>query len=397
MQALGIQKHVPLSQPVMQVVGDRAQGTRFKRLAAVTVACASMLGLAGCRQDMHNQPKFYPQRGTSFYADGRSARPQVQGTIARGQEDAGSYFRTGMVNGAEGDGLPVPLTAELIERGQERYNVYCTACHSRAGNGRGMIVMRGFMPAGNFHTERLRSAPLGHFYSVITNGYGAMPDYAAQIEPADRWAIAAYVRALQLSQHATTADAGSAKIEKMEDVEAHEGFAAAFIKDWDLPATAGQVRGAAATSPAAPLTAPMPPAAVDAAKPAPVSAVNPKTAPLASALPAGAKPTVTTAAAAKTEASATAPSAAAPHAAAGDVANGQKLYMANCSVCHQPNRAGMAPMIPSLVGIVARVGAAHIHSQVANGASTGPVKMPAFPQLSTANVDDIIAFLAASK
>jgi mono/diheme cytochrome c family protein len=395
MQVLGIKKQALLSQPELQACGDRAQRMSFQRFAAAAIACASMLGLAGCRQDMHNQPKFYPQRGTSFYADGRSVRPQVLGTVARGQEDEGSYFRTGMLNGAEGDGLPVPLTQELIARGQERYNVYCTACHSRTGNGRGMIVMRGFMPAANFHTERLRSAPLGHLYSVIANGYGAMPDYSGQIEPADRWAIVAYVRALQLSQHATTADAGGVKIEKMEEVEAHEGFAADFIKDWELPATAGQIKG---TAPAAsPLPAPMPAPAAAAAKPAQLSEVNPKTAPLASALPVGAKPTVTTAAVAKREASATAPSAAAPHAAAGDVANGQKLYMANCSVCHQPNRAGMAPMIPSLVGIVARVGAAHIHTQVANGAQTGPVKMPAFPQLSSANVDDIIAFLAASK
>ena len=379
----------------MQATRNRQQGTAFQRLAAATIACAAVLGLAGCRQDMHNQPKFYPQRGTDFYADGRSVRPQVQGTIARGQEDAGSYFRTGMVNGAEGDGLPLPLTPELIARGQERYNIYCTACHSRAGNGRGMIVMRGFFPAGNFHTERLRSAPLGHFFNVVTNGYGAMPDYAAQIEPADRWAIAAYVRALQLSQHATAADAGGAKIEKMEDVEAHEGFAAGFLKDWDLPATAGQIQRSAPSNTVLP--EPMPAPAVEAAKPAQVSEANPKAAPLASALPAGAKPTAATAAAAKTEATASAPSAAAPHAAAGDVANGQKLYMANCSVCHQPNRAGMAPMIPSLVGIVARVGAAHVHAQVTNGAQTGPVKMPAFPQLSTENVDDIVAFLAASK
>ncbi|AFL86636.1 cytochrome c, mono- and diheme variants family [Terriglobus roseus DSM 18391] len=395
MQALGIKKQARLSQPEVQATGNRAKGTGFQRIAAATIACASMLGLAGCRQDMHNQPKFYPQRGTSFYADGRSARPQVLGTIARGQEDSGSYFRTGMVNGAEGDGLPVPLNADLIARGQERYNIYCTSCHSRTGNGRGMIVMRGFMAAGNFHTERLRSAPLGHFYNVITNGYGAMPDYSGQIEPADRWAIAAYVRALQLSQHATTADAGGAKVEKMEDVEAKEGFAPDFLKDWELPATSGQIKSSAPA--AAPLPAPMPAPAAEAAKPAQVSQANPKTAPLASALPAGAKPTVATVAVAKTEARASAPSAVAPHAAAGDVANGQKLYMANCSVCHQPNRAGMAPMIPSLVGIVARVGAAHIHAQVANGAQTGPVKMPAFPRLSTANVDDIIAFLAASK
>src|SRR6202008_278417 len=134
----------------------------------LTAATASMLVLAGCRQDMQDEPKFFPQRGTTFYADGRSVRPQVANTGARGQE---------------------------------RYNVYCTPCHSRVGNGDGMIVQRGYRPAGDFHTERLRNAPLGHFFAVITNGYGAMPDYASQVTPQDRWAIVAYIRALQLSQN----------------------------------------------------------------------------------------------------------------------------------------------------------------------------------------------------
>jgi len=363
------------------------------------MACAAVLGLAGCRQDMHNQPKFYPQRGTSFYADGRSVRPQVQGTVMRGQEDVGSYFRTGMINGAEGDGLPVPLTAELVERGQEKYNVYCTACHSRVGNGKGMIVMRGYFPAGNLHTERLRQAPLGHFFNVITNGYGAMPDYQGQVDVEDRWAIAAYIRALQLSQHATVADAGGAHVEQMADVEQREGFAPAFIKDWDLPMTAGAIKGQGATS--APVPQPMPAAAAavstDVSKAGQAPDVNPKVAPLTTALPAGSKPTATSTAVAKVEATATAPSAAAPHASLGDVANGQKLYTTNCSVCHQPTRAGMPPMIPSLIGIVGRVGAAHIHSQVANGSPTSKPPMPAFPQLSNENVNDIVAFLAASK
>jgi mono/diheme cytochrome c family protein len=371
----------------MQATGNKEQGTAFRRLVAASIACVSLLGLAGCRQDMQDQPKFFPQRGTEFYADGRSARPQVTGTVARGQEDLGSYFRTGMVNGAEGDGLPVPLNAELIERGQERYNIYCTACHSRVGNGRGMIVMRGFFTAGNLHTERLRSAPLGHFFNVISNGYGAMPDYSAQIEPADRWAIAAYIRALQLSQHATTADAGGAPIEKLSDVAQKEGHAPGFLQDWNLPPTAGS-----AQSPQ-----PMPAPAAAAAVPAQVSQANPNSAPLALAQPAGAKQTPASVATAVTEAKATAPSAAAPHATAADAANGGKLYAANCSVCHQPSRAGMPPMIPSLVGIVARVGAAHIHAQVANGSPTSKPPMPAFPQLSTAQVDDIVAFLAASK
>jgi mono/diheme cytochrome c family protein len=379
----------------MQFQANQVQVSGMRRFAAASLACLSMLTLAGCRQDMHNQPKFYPQRSTTFYADGRSVRPQVQGTVARGQEDQGSYYRTGLIAGAEGEGLPVPLTRELLLRGQEKYNVYCTACHSRVGNGRGMIVMRGYFPAGNFHTERLREAKLGHFFNVITNGYGAMPDYQGQIPVADRWAIVAYIRALQLSQHATTADAGGATIEQMSAVEEKEGLAPDFIKDWPLPATAGQILQSQPA--AAPLPNPMPAPAAAAGIPAKVSQANPNAAPLASALPAGAKATPATQAKAAVEAKASAPSSAAPHASAGDVANGQKLYVANCSVCHQPSRAGMPPMIPSLVGIVGRVGAAHIHAQIANGSPTSKPPMPAFPQLSTAQVDDIVAFLAASK
>ncbi len=378
----------------MHATANRQQGTPH-RLAAAALACVAVLGLAGCRQDMHNQPKFFPQRGTEFYPDGRSVRPQVTGTVARGQEDEGSYYRTGQISGADGDGLPVPLTAELVARGQERYNVYCTACHSRTGNGRGMIVIRGYFPAADLNTDRLRKAPLGHFFNVISNGYGAMPDYKGQVAVEDRWAIAAYIRALQLSQHATAADAEGAKIEKMADVEKEEGFAPGFVGDWALPATATQVLKAQPSTSAIPQ--PMPQPAADAAKPTQVTEANPKAAPLASALPDGARPTAASAAAAKQEAAATVPSAAAPHAAAGNVANGQKLYTANCAVCHQPTRQGIPPMIPSLVGIVARVGAAHIHTQVANGSPTSKPPMPAFPQLSTENVNDIVAFLAASK
>src|ERR1700735_4040504 len=156
---------------------------------------AGMLVLAGCRQDMHDQPKFFPQRGTSFYADGRSVRPQVENTVARNQLHQDAYFFTGLQDGKEGDGLPFPLTAEVMQRGQERYNIYCTPCHSRVGNGVGMIVQRGYRPAGDFHTDRLRTAPLGHFLGVMTNGFGSMPDYAAQLTPEDRWAVAVYIRA----------------------------------------------------------------------------------------------------------------------------------------------------------------------------------------------------------
>ena len=165
---------------------------------------------------MHDQPKFVPQRGTAFFADGRSARPQVENTVARGQLHEDSYFYTGMINGKEGDALPFAVTPELIARGQERYNVYCTPCHSRVGNGAGMIVQRGYRPAGNFHTARLEAAPLGHFFDVMTNGYGSMPDYSAQLTPADRWAVVAYIKALQLSQNAKPSDVASgAKVEPL--------------------------------------------------------------------------------------------------------------------------------------------------------------------------------------
>ncbi|HWZ50409.1 MAG TPA: cytochrome c [Granulicella sp.] len=188
---------------------------------------------------MQDQPKFIPQRGTDFYADGRSVRPQVANTVARGQLHADTYFYTGLVNGKEGDGLPFAVTLAVLERGQERYNVYCTPCHSRVGNGAGMIVQRGYRPAGNFHTARLETAPLGHFFNVISNGYGAMPDYSAQITPADRWAIVAYIRALQLSQKAKPADvANGSHVEPLRDIADREGFPASFATDWGLPATA---------------------------------------------------------------------------------------------------------------------------------------------------------------
>jgi hypothetical protein len=217
-------------------------GTRFEvrgsRLAAAAAMAAAMM-LAGCRQDMHDQPKFIPQRGTDFFADGRSARPQVENTVARGQLHGDTYFYTGLQNGKEGDGMPFPVTMEVLERGQERYNIYCTPCHSRVGNGVGMIVQRGYSKAGNFHTARLMAAPLGHFFSVMTNGYGSMPDYKAQVTPQDRWAIIAYIKALQLSQNAKQADAEpGAKVESLQDLSAEAGFEDHnFATEWGLPPT----------------------------------------------------------------------------------------------------------------------------------------------------------------
>src|SRR5438105_5428824 len=227
----------------MLISGNREQGIgNSKRVLRATVAIgatAAMLVLAGCRQDMHDQPKFFPQRGTDFYPDGRSVRPQVETTVARGQLHEASYYLTGLQGGKEGNAMPFPATLQVLERGQERYNVYCTPCHSRVGNGAGEIVLRGYRPAGNFQTQRLMSAPLGHFFYVMTNGYGAMPEYAAQISPQDRWAIVAYIKALQLSQHAQRSDAeANAQIQSLSNIAQSEGLPASFGSEWGLPPTA---------------------------------------------------------------------------------------------------------------------------------------------------------------
>lgn len=215
----------------------RAQETNRRVRALVLFAGAALL--SGCRQDMHNQPKFYPQRGSTFYADGRSVRPQVENTVARGQLHEDSYFNTGMVNGAEGTTMPFPVTMDVLARGQEEYNVFCTPCHSRVGNGVGMIVQRGYARAGNFHTARLNAAPLGHFYNVIANGYGAMPDYSAQLTPAERWSVVAYIKALQLSQNAQDSDVATGQhVQPLADIASSEGFSPGFVSEWVLPETA---------------------------------------------------------------------------------------------------------------------------------------------------------------
>ena len=220
--------------------GIREEGREGLMRKGLTIAAlASAVGLAGCRQDMHNQPKFVPQRGTTFFADGRSARPQVENTVARGQLHEDSYFYSGMTDGKEGNTMPFPVTMEVLQRGQERYNIYCTPCHSRVGNGVGMIVQRGYARAGNFHTGRLQAAPLGHFFNVMSNGYGAMPDYAAQLTPADRWAVVAYIKALQLSQNAQESDVPSgAHVQPLADIAKESGFPAGFVSEWTLPPTA---------------------------------------------------------------------------------------------------------------------------------------------------------------
>jgi len=156
---------------------------------------------------MHDQPRYEPLESSEFFSDGMSSRPAPEGVVARGDLGENTYFYTAEQDGELGTTLPLELTRVLLERGQERYNIYCSPCHDRVGAGRGMIVRRGFRHPPSFHSPHLREAPLGHFFDVMSNGFGAMMDYAAQIPPRDRWAIAAYIRALQLSQHATLADA----------------------------------------------------------------------------------------------------------------------------------------------------------------------------------------------
>ena len=175
-------------------------------LRKLALVAALALVLAGCRQDMHDQPRYKPLAQSDFYADMRSARAPVEGTVARGQLREDTYFYTGKVGENAGDYMPFPVTADVLARGQERFNIYCAPCHSRVGDGNGVIPQRGYRHPPSYHIERLRKAPLGYFVDVMTNGFGAMPPYAEQIPPRDRWCIVAYIRALQLSQAATAAD-----------------------------------------------------------------------------------------------------------------------------------------------------------------------------------------------
>ena len=171
-----------------------------------------LLTLAGCRQDMHDQPYFRPLAKSDFYADLRSARTPVEGTVARGQLHEDTYFYTGKMGANPGDYMPFAVTQADLDRGRERFNIYCAPCHSRLGDGNGMIPQRGYRHPPTYHDERLRKAPLGYFFQVITEGFGAMPDYATQIPPRDRWCIVAYIRVLQLSQNATVADTGGKQV-----------------------------------------------------------------------------------------------------------------------------------------------------------------------------------------
>jgi mono/diheme cytochrome c family protein len=162
--------------------------------------------LAGCRQDMHDAPRYEPLESSTFFANGQSSRLPVANTVARGLLREDEHLYTGKVNGLLAAEFPMPVTAAVMARGHERFDVFCSPCHGRTGEGNGMIVQRGFRKPPSYHEERLRNQPVGYFFDVMTNGFGAMQDYAAQVPVADRWAIAAYIRAIQLSHNATVAD-----------------------------------------------------------------------------------------------------------------------------------------------------------------------------------------------
>ncbi len=186
------------------IVWRHARYPKLRTRIFITAWLATMA--IGCRRDMQDQPKYIPLRASDFFADGRSARPLPEGTVARGELRADKVFFTGKSGDQFIDHLPFPVTRDVLDRGEERFNIYCSPCHGRLGNGLGMIVRRGLKRPPSYHIDRLRQVPVGYFYDVITNGFGAMQDYSAQIAPRDRWAIAAYIRVLQLSQLASIND-----------------------------------------------------------------------------------------------------------------------------------------------------------------------------------------------
>ncbi len=231
------------------------------RFLSMTLLAGATLASVGCsRLDMQDQPKYKPQRPSEFFADGRDGRPELDGTIARGElnEDT-AYYNGKDATGKDIDTFPIAVDKAVIQRGHQRYDIYCAPCHGRLGNGMGMIVQRGFKQPPSYHIDRLRNAPVGHFFDVVTNGYGAMLNYSQQIQVRDRWAIVAYIRALQYSQNASANDlplearaklppAGQAMSSEMKDAMSHEPMAPAdadFTNFPAQPATPAGVPGAA--------------------------------------------------------------------------------------------------------------------------------------------------------
>jgi mono/diheme cytochrome c family protein len=185
------------------------------------------MALAGCRQDMHDAPRYDPLESSAIFPNGASAQPLVEGTVARGFLADDELLNTGKVSGQAVNEFPFAMTKADIDRGQQRFNIYCTPCHGRTGEGNGMVVQRGYRQPPSYHTDRLRQAPAGYFFDVMTNGFGVMPDYRAQVTVEDRWRIVAYIRALQLSHQGTVADVPAADRARLESGEAEAPAAGA--------------------------------------------------------------------------------------------------------------------------------------------------------------------------
>jgi len=200
----------------------RSRLCKSARNVSWAVLLMLVIALPGCRNGMRDGARLKPLEKVELFPDGRSGRPFVDGTVPRGfaaMDDAQEYLETGKIKGQLGDTLPFPLTKEVLKRGQERFEIFCTPCHDQLGTGQGMIVQRGLARPPSYHIDRLRQAPLGHFVDVMTHGFGAMYSYAYRVPPRDRWAIAAYIRVLQLSQGTTVADVPEQELQKLEETE----------------------------------------------------------------------------------------------------------------------------------------------------------------------------------
>ena len=195
-----------------------ARATASKCGRALPLLAITLL-LAACRPDMMNQPKAKPLSESDFFSNQANARPIPPHTVERGDARENAAFYTGLTNGTYITQLPVKLTPELLARGRERFDAMCAECHDRTGSGSGMVVQRGFPQPPSYHVPRLRNAPIGHFFDVITNGYGVMYSYATRVEPEDRWAIAAYIRALQLSHNIKASELTLGEQQKLENIQ----------------------------------------------------------------------------------------------------------------------------------------------------------------------------------
>ncbi len=197
---------------------ERPRRSRARRLGGVGVL-AALLAVSACRQDMHDAPRYDPLEESDIFPGGASAQPLVEGTVARGHLNDDTLLATGKVDGQVANQFPFAITKADLDRGEQRFNIYCSPCHGRTGEGNGMVVQRGYRQPPSYHIDRLRSAPAGYFFDVMTNGFGVMPDYKAQVPVEDRWRIVAYIRALQLSHQGTTSDVPAAELTRLEHPE----------------------------------------------------------------------------------------------------------------------------------------------------------------------------------